>query len=85
MERSNKLSSLRSLIPGIVVFWSGALLWLGSAGLLMFIAIPVLLLGSFLLIFSFFVTAHSSRLARVVSACLAIFSVLSSVLVLLPG
>jgi len=84
MDRSGKLASLRTLVPGIAVFCLGGLLWLGSAGLLFFVAIPILLLGSFLLVFSFFVTKHSSQLARAMSGGFAAFSVISCATVLWP-
>ena len=59
------LRSLRSLALGLSIFVAGSLIFLGSAGLLFFIAFPVLLLGTFLLFFSALVTQHSSRAAQV--------------------
>jgi hypothetical protein len=84
MERSQAFASLRSLVPGIVVYCLGGLLWLGSAGFLFFVAIPILLLGAFLLVFSFLVTKHSSPLARAVSACFAVLSIASCVALVWP-
>ena len=84
METSKQFASLRSLVPGLCALLIGGFVWLGSAGFLFFLAIPLLLLGTFLLLFSFAVTKHSSRWARAIAGCSALFAVLVCASVLWP-
>jgi hypothetical protein len=76
MNRSNELASLRSLAPGLSAFLTGCLVWLGSAGFLFFLAIPLLLLGTYLMLFSFAVTKHSSNDARAIAGAASLFAML---------
>jgi len=78
MEPARQFSSLRSLVPGAAVFLAACLVWFGSAGMLFFVAIPPLLLGTFLLLFSFAITKHSSTSARVVAGLSALAAVFVS-------
>ena len=61
------LSSLRSSMVGAALFAVGLLVWLGTAGLFFIIALPVMALGAFLLLFAFLTTKHSSPAAKVIS------------------
>ncbi len=73
--QDDDLGSVRSSIPGGLVFAVGAAVWISTAGFLFFVALPVMGLGAFLLVFAALVTKHSSTAARVTSSVLALVAV----------
>lgn len=72
---NDDLGSVRSSIPGAIAFAAGAMVWIATAGFLFFVAMPLMGLGAFLLVFAALVTKHSSTAARVTSSFLALVAV----------
>lgn len=70
-KNRDDLSSLRSSFVGAVVFSVGVVVWLATAGFLFFLALPLMALGAFLLVFAALVSKHSSGAARMFSAAAA--------------
>ena len=69
-------SSFGALIPGAPIFVVGVLIWLLTAGLGFLISLPVMFLGSFLMIFKTAVMRHSSSDAKFLSWGLSLVSAL---------
>ena len=75
VEVQDDLASLRSSFLGAVVFAAGLFMCFATAGLLFPIALPLMALGSFLLVFAALVTKHSSSAARMFSWAAAVAAV----------
>lgn len=71
-------SPLRPLLPGALVFIAGLAIWFATAGLLFMLALPVMALGTFLLLFAALIMKPSPKMAR---AC-AVFSALVAAAIL---
>ena len=71
MKPEDDLTSLRSSRLGAMVFLVGLGIWLATAGFLFVLALPVMALGTFLLLFAALLAKHSSSEARLFSACAA--------------
>jgi len=84
VENRDDLDSLRSSCPGAAVFSAGVLVWLASGGFLFIVALPVMALGSFLLVFAALVTNHSSSAARMLSGTAGVAAVGFLAFLLLP-
>lgn len=74
-QEPDNRASTNGLIPGLPIFIVGALLWLLTAGFGFFIALPVMFLGSFLMVFGCAVVGHSTRSAHWLSWSIALASV----------
>jgi hypothetical protein len=80
----DSLSSLRSSRPGAVVFAIGLVIWFATGGFLFMLALPVMGLGAFLLLFAALVAKHSSSSARIFSASAAVAAVMVIAFLLWP-
>ena len=72
MKDSGKPSLFKPLLPGLSAFLAGTLLWVTSAGLLFFAALPLMALGVFLLVFAASISPPSDKRTRLLSWCTAV-------------
>jgi hypothetical protein len=75
LDPHDDLSSLRSTRFPLVIFGVGLLVWIGSAGLLFFAALPLMALGACLTVFSVLITTHSSVQARRIAVVIALATI----------